>query len=60
MADMGTKEAAKKWGVQQKTVEKWCREGKIIPKPTQDKKGSPWHIPTNAIPPIKAKTKENN
>lgn len=50
MADMGTKEASEKWGVPQKTVEKWCREGKITPQPTQDKKGSPWHIPKNAKP----------
>lgn len=50
MADMGTKEAAKKFGVTQKTVEKWCREGKIEGA-TQDKKGSPWHIPKNAKKP---------
>lgn len=47
MADMGTKEAAEKWGVSQKSVAKWCREGKI-PGATQDKKGSPWHIPPDA------------
>lgn len=51
MADMGTKEASEKWGVPQSTVQKWCREGKITPQPTQDKKGSPWHIPKNALPP---------
>lgn len=39
MADMGTKEAAEKWGVTQATVAKWCREGKISPMPTQDRKG---------------------
>lgn len=50
MADMGTKEAARKFGVTQKTVEKWCREGKIEGA-TQDKKGSPWHIPKNAKAP---------
>ncbi len=44
---MGTKEAAEKFGVSQKTVEKWCRDGKIEGA-TQDKKGSPWHIPKNA------------
>ena len=53
MADMGTKEAAEKWGVSQVTVAKWCREGKIIPNPTQDKPGSPWHIEVNAVPPNK-------
>lgn len=57
MADMGTKEASKKWGVSQATVQKWCRDGKIKPQPTQDKKGSSWHIPQDAIPPIKVKTK---
>ena len=51
MADMGTKEASEKWGVAQRTVEKWCREGKITPQPTQDKKGSPWHIQKSAVPP---------
>ena len=44
MADMGTKEAAKLWGVEQWKVQKWCREcrDKRI---TQDKPRSPWHIP---------------
>lgn len=52
MADMGTKEAAQKWGVSQQTVQKWCREGLIQPAPTQDKKGSPWHIEQNATHPM--------
>lgn len=52
MADMGTKEASEKWGVSQETVQRWCREGKIEGA-TQDKNGSPWHIPKNAKPPIK-------
>ena len=56
MADMGTKEAAKKFGVTQKTVEKWCRDGKIAGA-TQDKKGSPWHIPKSAKKP---ETKQEN
>ena len=47
MADMGTNEAAEKWGVTPATVRKWCNDGKI-PGVTQDKKGSPWHIPKNA------------
>ena len=54
MADMGTKEAAKIFGVTQKTIEKWCREGKIEGA-TQDKKGSPWHIPKNAKKPVNKK-----
>lgn len=51
MADsMGTKEAAAKWGYSQSTISKWCREG-LIPKATQDAKGSPWHIPKDAVCP---------
>lgn len=46
MADMGTKEAAEAWGVTQQKVQKWCREKGIHDKRiTQDKKGSPYHIP---------------
>lgn len=52
MADMGTREAAEKWGVSQSIVAKWCREG-LIPNATQDKVGSPWHLPKDAKPPIK-------
>ena len=52
MADMGTKDAAQKWGVSQATVQKWCRERKIEGA-TQDKPGSSWHIPKNATPPRK-------
>lgn len=52
MADMGTREASEKWGVSQQTVQRWCREGKIAPNPTQDRKGSPWHIPKDAVPPL--------
>ena len=51
MAEMGTKEAAERWGVSQRIVQKWCRDGKI-PNATQDAKGSPWQIPKDAIPPI--------
>lgn len=44
MADMGTKEAAACWGVSQKKVQLWCKNttDKRI---TQDKRGSPYHIP---------------
>lgn len=48
MADMGTREAAEKWGVSQKRVRDFCyrylrkpNEGLI----TQDRKGSTYHIP---------------
>ena len=54
MADMGTKQAAEKWGVTQATVSKWCRNNLILGA-TQDKKGSTWHIPINAKPPKKIK-----
>ena len=52
MADIGTKEAAKKWNVRQETVQIWCREHKIKGA-TQDSKGSPWHIPADVVPPNK-------
>ena len=54
MADIGTKEASIKWGVSQETVQRWCRNKKIKGA-TQDFKGSPWHIPADAVPPIKRK-----
>lgn len=59
MADMGTKEASELWGVSQKQVEKWCREKgdrKVI---TQDKKGSPWHIPKDFPNPFTKERKES-
>lgn len=46
MADIGTKEAAILWGVSQEKVRRWCYlnkgKEKLI---TQDKPGSPYHIP---------------
>ena len=51
MSEIGTYEASKKWGVSQRTVEKWCRCG-AIPGATQDKKYSPWHIPKDAKRPF--------
>ena len=46
MADMGTKEAAKLWGVSQGRVRSWCRRMKDKdPRITQDKEGSTYHIP---------------
>ena len=52
MADMGTKEASEKWGVSQQTVQNWCRTGRILGA-TQDKKGSPWHIPKDSQKPTR-------
>ena len=48
---IGTREFAEKYGVTQAIVSKWCREGKI-PNCNQDGKGSPWHIPKDAVPPV--------
>lgn len=45
---MGTKEASEKFGLSQSTISKKCREGKIKGA-EQDKKGSPWRIPIDAI-----------
>ena len=59
MADIGTKEASERWGYTQDTIRKWCAEGRI-PNATQDKKGSPWHIPADAVCPKKVKAKQNN
>lgn len=56
MSDMGTSEASQKWGYTPATIRKWCCEG-LIPNATQDKKGSPWHIPKNAKCPKQIKIK---
>jgi excisionase family DNA binding protein len=47
---MGSKEAAELWGVSQSTISKWCRE-RLIDRAEQDKKGSPWRIPRDAVKP---------
>lgn len=54
---MGTKEASEKWGYTPDTIRKWCAQG-LIPNATQDKKGSPWHIPKDAVCPRKVKSRE--
>lgn len=56
MSDMGTKAASELWGYTQETIRKWCAEG-LIPNATQDKKGSPWHIPADAKCPKPIKKK---
>ena len=51
---MSCKEASELWGVPVAKVREWCREGKLKSgtKPCeQDKKGSPWRIRRDAIPP---------
>lgn len=57
MSDIGTSEAAKRWGYSQATIRRWCKSG-LIKGVTQDKKGSTYHIPIDAecpkpIKPIK-------
>lgn len=60
MADsMGTSEAANLWGYKQATISEWCRNG-LIPGASQDKVGSPWHIPKDAKCPRPIKKKESN
>lgn len=57
MADaMGTLEASKLWNYTQATITRWCREG-LIPGAEQDREGSPWHIPKNAVCPKKSRKK---
>lgn len=53
---MGTREASAKWGYSQSTISQWCRDG-LIPEANQDKKGSPWHIPKDAVCPKLIKIK---
>lgn len=44
MSEMGTKVATEIWGVSQKRVQDYCRKSND-PRISQDKKGSPYHIP---------------
>ena len=54
LADMGTKEASEKWGVSQNRVQIWCRNNRDkIEEITQDKPGSPYHIPKDYPNPFK-------
>lgn len=57
MSDMGTKEAAELWGVSQRTVANWCRTT-TDERITQDKKGSPYHIPKDYPNPFAKLNKE--
>lgn len=49
---IGTKEFAKKYGISQNQAAALCRKGEI-PGANQDKYGSPWHIPKDAVLPEK-------
>ena len=46
---MGTQEASKKWGYTPETIRKWRKEG--LWDTNQDKPGSLWHIPKDAVCP---------
>lgn len=57
---VGTKAMAEIWGCKQSQVSQWCREGKIAGA-EQDKEGSPWRIPVDALKPeIKRKVKRKS
>ncbi|MBQ7914653.1 MAG: hypothetical protein IJ322_03950 [Clostridia bacterium] len=45
---MGTKQASELWKETQEKIAAWCRNGNIVPQPTQDKPGSPWRIRKDA------------
>ena len=54
MADMGTRAAAEKWGVTQRRVQEYCKQNVGKDKRiTQDRKGSPYHIPEDYPNPFK-------
>ena len=53
---IGVPEYAKKHGVEDETVRKWCRSGKLIGA-EQDGKWKPWRIPIDAVPPSKKRNK---
>lgn len=53
---IGVPEYAKKHGVEDETVRKWCRSGKLIGA-EQDGKWKPWRIPIDAVPPSKKRKK---
>lgn len=55
---MGTKEAAKAWGISQEAVARLCRENRV-PGAGHDAEGSPWHIPKDAPRP-KFKARKRN
>lgn len=55
---MGTREASDKWGYSQAYISEWCRNG-LIPSASQDRAGSPWHIPKDAECPRPIKKKES-
>lgn len=55
MTYITVKEAAKKWGYSEKTVQKWCRERKLDVTIRAEKKNGRWQIPEDAECPNKTK-----
>lgn len=55
--DMGTSEAAEKWGRSQATISKACRDGKIK-SAEQDGPGKPWRIPADTPNPFSTRKQE--
>lgn len=58
MSDMGTRDAFELWGVSQEKIQHWCRsivssDSRI----TQDRKGTPYHIPKDYPNPFLKKNK---
>lgn len=51
---IGTKAMAEIWDCKPSQITQWCRDGKI-PGAEQDRKGSPWRIPVDALKPEKKK-----
>ncbi len=47
---VGTKVKSEEWGYPQSTISMWCRKG-LIEGTEQDKPGSPWRIPKDAVCP---------
>ena len=47
---VGTKAKSEEWGYSIATISAWCRKG-LIKGAEQDKVGSPWHIPKDAVCP---------
>ncbi len=56
---VGTSAMAELWGCSPTTVAKWCRE-KRIPGAEQDKPGSPWRIPVDALKPERKSKKSTD
>ena len=58
---MTTKEASEKWGVSERRINTFCKEGRI-PGAYKDKenKNKQWMIPADAVKPAEVNAKPNN